>query len=311
MQNRISATGRVSRAEAAFTLIELLVVIAIIAILAAILFPVFAQARDTARKASSLSNMKQWTLAHLMYAQDYDETFCAGSQEIGGVLATPTGFRLSYDWLLQPYVKNWGILQSPADSAGNLFPGVANPSGQPSRRSYGMLGNIGGYRVVRQGSTNIFFGRPMAAIPQPADTMLMVESASYGELTQHSSGVYLGWARGAMIGNTSRSAAPEIVSRHQGGVVVGFTDGHVKWYRLSGSGERRAGTFSFDNGATRLPTFCDGLVLPGYLDINNSGVGFYATGCPGVAAFDAGFWPLGCTPGTNCRPAPIPGEPLN
>ena len=57
-----------------FTLIELLVVIAIIAILAAILFPVFAQARESARKISCLSNMKQLSLGWLMYAQDYDET---------------------------------------------------------------------------------------------------------------------------------------------------------------------------------------------------------------------------------------------
>src|SRR5438034_2561040 len=62
------------RSRGAFTLIELLVVIAIIAILAAILFPVFAQARDKARAASCLSNNKQLTLGFLMYTQDYDET---------------------------------------------------------------------------------------------------------------------------------------------------------------------------------------------------------------------------------------------
>ena len=64
-----------SRTHSAFTLIELLVVIAIIAILAAILFPVFAQARASARKASCISNMKQLALAELMYVQDYDEKY--------------------------------------------------------------------------------------------------------------------------------------------------------------------------------------------------------------------------------------------
>src|SRR5271156_1121304 len=74
--------GRPSRS--AFTLIELLVVIAIIAILAAILFPVFAQAREKARAISCLSNEKQIGLSLLMYVQDYDEQF-------------PTGSKLSYD----------------------------------------------------------------------------------------------------------------------------------------------------------------------------------------------------------------------
>ena len=70
MQSRPKA-----RAHSAFTLIELLVVIAIIAILAAILFPVFAQAREKARGAACLSNVKQMGLAWMMYAQDYDERF--------------------------------------------------------------------------------------------------------------------------------------------------------------------------------------------------------------------------------------------
>jgi prepilin-type N-terminal cleavage/methylation domain-containing protein len=66
----------VKRFNTAFTLIELLVVIAIIAILAAILFPVFARAREQARKTACLSNLKQIGTATLMYAQDYDETLC-------------------------------------------------------------------------------------------------------------------------------------------------------------------------------------------------------------------------------------------
>src|SRR5437899_22610 len=72
-----------------FTLIELLVVIAIIAILAAILFPVFAQARDKARQATCLSNCKQIGLAHMMYAQDYDETFSPSRYNSGS--CTPSG----------------------------------------------------------------------------------------------------------------------------------------------------------------------------------------------------------------------------
>ncbi|MDW8104873.1 MAG: prepilin-type N-terminal cleavage/methylation domain-containing protein [Armatimonadota bacterium] len=86
-----------------FTLIELLVVIAIIAILAAILFPVFAQARENARKAKSISNLKQLALAHNMYAQDYDETLCP---TLGA--GHPDGGLYHWPELVYPYTKNGG-----------------------------------------------------------------------------------------------------------------------------------------------------------------------------------------------------------
>jgi prepilin-type N-terminal cleavage/methylation domain-containing protein len=69
-----------SRTKSGFTLIELLVVIAIIAILAAILFPVFAQAREKARATACLSNLKQLALGWLMYSQDYDEAYPMSAQ---------------------------------------------------------------------------------------------------------------------------------------------------------------------------------------------------------------------------------------
>jgi prepilin-type N-terminal cleavage/methylation domain-containing protein len=99
------------RAATGFTLIELLVVIAIIAILAAILFPVFAQARAQARKTTCISNNKQVGLSELMYTQDYDETFpLLFTPQNQGV---PDGLgATTYTWqnLVQPYSKNWGIM---------------------------------------------------------------------------------------------------------------------------------------------------------------------------------------------------------
>ena len=104
-----------------FTLIELLVVIAIIAILAAILFPVFAKAREAARKTSCLNNMKQIGTGLMMYAQDYDETMVSGTFGTypAGIWGSPQwntwnwGYALS---LLDPYVKNSNVYTCPSDT---------------------------------------------------------------------------------------------------------------------------------------------------------------------------------------------------
>lgn len=112
-RNRVSPGGR-----RAFTLIELLVVIAIISILAAVLFPVFASARERARQSACLTNMKQIGTALLQYVGDYDETLPGASMNVPTAsLSTTTDARIPIDMQLMPYVKSNNIWTCPSDSA--------------------------------------------------------------------------------------------------------------------------------------------------------------------------------------------------
>jgi prepilin-type N-terminal cleavage/methylation domain-containing protein len=109
--------------KAAFTLIELLVVIAIIAILAAILFPVFARARENARKITCISNLKQLGTGVLMYAQDYDEYL---PNNYAGKKDTMLWNDLSGSGLLDPYLKNKQVWFCPSDGP-HVYPGQTTP----------------------------------------------------------------------------------------------------------------------------------------------------------------------------------------
>jgi prepilin-type N-terminal cleavage/methylation domain-containing protein len=108
-----------SRRRSAFTLIELLVVIAIIAILAAILFPVFAKAREKARQATCQSNEKQVGLGLLQYIQDYDEAFPSGqlkpSVGIPAFSSPATGCGIGWAGSVSPYMKSTGVFKCPDD----------------------------------------------------------------------------------------------------------------------------------------------------------------------------------------------------
>lgn len=120
--------------KTAFTLIELLVVIAIIAILAAILFPVFAQAREQARKTVCLSNFKQQALAITMYIQDYDEVFPL-EQRTGSYLANG-GPNDDAFWsnLVQPYIKNYQVYDCPDDPVSDQLRETVETSYPPTNQ---------------------------------------------------------------------------------------------------------------------------------------------------------------------------------
>lgn len=155
--------------KSGFTLIELLVVIAIIAILAAILFPVFAQAREQARKISCLSNVKQIGLGNAMYVQDYDETF-----EIAwGV--PDAGTNGTWVDAIEPYIKN-GSVNEAAGVSWNKSNGIfhcPSDSEGPAVVSYTTNALLTG---AGNAAAGFFAPETLAAIDKPASVVLISES---------------------------------------------------------------------------------------------------------------------------------------
>ena len=196
-----------------FTLIELLVVIAIIAILAAILFPVFAKAREKARQASCSSNLKQLALGALMYAQDYDELLMPLYYDVPDHMSWAVNF-------LQPYVKNMNVVECPSTK----------------ERSYGW-----NYKYLDY--------RPMAALAVPAETVMFCDV----KRCINDTGEYPWSIRVSAPSDFASSTMPPAPfsdeddlplagdstyrprarGTHNGGPEVAFVDGHVKWMRTT------------------------------------------------------------------------------
>lgn len=173
----------------AFTLIELLVVIAIIAILAAILFPVFAQAKASAKAAATLSNMKQVVLGAQMYAGDFDDTMVLGQSwyteaRINGLQFTKDGIPFnSWRSLVYPYTKNFAIFTDPA--APNIYVGSAFSShADMASLIYGNIGinHMGMAPMVYNSSTGTQapIGLSASSISKPAETVYFTEIFNNG-----------------------------------------------------------------------------------------------------------------------------------
>ncbi len=204
MRSRITA-GPAGRHG--FTLIELLVVIAIIAILAAILFPVFARARENARKSTCQSNIKQLALGVLQYAQDYDERLPRHCIQPAG--ADPS----MWTGMVQPYVRNTGVTQCPS-----------NPTPRNAARGCGGYGyNLS---TLANGTAVGCGNRQLADIEKPAGLLMICESGDGTAAT-----AWLGyWTRET---DTADPSYLHPTGRHMEGSNVGFADGHVKWMRQS------------------------------------------------------------------------------
>ncbi len=186
-----------------FTLIELLVVIAIIAILAAILFPVFARAREKARQASCQSNVKQIVLGILMYAQDYDEVLPRNA-----VAGNPVpGASPSIRWPagIMPYVKNTQLFACPSDQASGLV--LNNPYYQPPGNSESSGYGLGCH----------IHGVALGVIAKPAETILIADARSY-----------MVKAYDQTWGSTELAGSRPVYYRHNEMANFGFCDGHAK-----------------------------------------------------------------------------------
>ncbi len=206
-----------------FTLIELLVVIAIIAILAAILFPVFARAREKARQSSCLNNCRQLATAFVMYAQDYDERCMLSgvyipSLAVPGAGGSSDGSNVNWwRYELQPYIKNWQIFLCPSG------PAVGDPS-------------YAGNQLTRHYGFNTYVtGVSLATIQFPAETIAMGDCAHWLSSAGNCHLKAFAWPAQERR-NTSvpcNANQPQnqtdTQTRHNGGSNLCFCDGHAKW----------------------------------------------------------------------------------
>jgi len=223
-----------TKQKSGFTLIELLVVIAIIAILAAILFPVFARARENARRSACLSNLKQIGLGLMQYTQDYDEKMPPAVAYGGQIQTPPNGYFWSntywfWQQIIYPYVKSSEVYFCPSSST---HPRHADGRAAPFYGNYGA-------------NQSTIIGQSLAAFVAPATTYAIMDWG--GNAANHwdpnvpgTSHAQYGFLPGSGPNSPLRSPQRTIVStyqrdfdfgRHFQGINIIFADGHVKWAR--------------------------------------------------------------------------------
>ncbi|MEO7715150.1 MAG: DUF1559 domain-containing protein [Capsulimonas sp.] len=266
------------KSNSGFTLIELLVVIAIIAILAAILFPVFAKAREKARQIACLSNMKQLSLGMMQYTQYYDELLCPSFY----------GYAQGWGGYIYPYVKSTGVYKCPDDSTASKVAGGKTVTPV----SYAMNTDLATF-----GASVYMPGRSLAELNSPSNTVLLFEvsndvadvtkldeganfgssSPPSGYMSASSNGFYdqmngcYGWpgtdscqpknAAGTNWGGGGAQYGGP--ARHTDGANYAATDGHVKYLRPTqiSIGNNANASTNAQNLGTRVAAGTDNMTL--------------------------------------------------
>ncbi|BCM91676.1 hypothetical protein IAD21_03551 [Abditibacteriota bacterium] len=226
-QNIIGRSQNTECRPFAFTLIELLVVIAIIAILAAILFPVFARARENARKASCQSNLKQISLGIMQYTQDYDEAFPLSVVSINDPAA---GVIVGWADAIQPYLKSTQLYQCPSESNAPTSTPI-----QPGYTDYWLNKNAGDG------------GQTLPLLYSPTLTIMLGDSTSTtgAPLANSTARFRTNGCNGAGAAGSDRfspvcGGAGLATNMGGGGIIhlegsnYAFADGHVKWLKNGG-----------------------------------------------------------------------------
>ncbi len=270
---RVKHTHR--RATAGFTLIELLVVIAIIAILAAILFPVFAQAREKARAISCLSNQKQIGLAFMQYVQDYDETFFPfGWNGNDANQADPAGNEMFWTDILFTYTKSKGIYACPNNGSeeqnfgvkGYYPPGGVDPN-QRYQSSYALNEPLFNQDRAKMEGDQVV-PTPLANIASPAEVVLTGEGRyvmswhscqrdpGATKYTAYWNQSTKDWGYGDLTGDLGNL---KTTPRHTGGTNFSFTDGHAKWSKMTVGGNDGGASTSLYHGYFRGAKLTDKL----------------------------------------------------
>jgi prepilin-type N-terminal cleavage/methylation domain-containing protein/prepilin-type processing-associated H-X9-DG protein len=222
-------------AKRGFTLIELLVVIAIIALLAAILFPVFARARENARKSSCANNQKQIALGWLQYAQDYDEQLNLFRSDP----STPLTYTFEWPTLLQPYLKSKQIMVCPS-----------NTSGKHLSYTYSMhvANSVRALSDFKTSSIVPTFADARGTNAILASTPAMESQALYFVYQQGANQAY---GRRINATHVHENSTQGLINAglHMDGANYAYADGHVKWRRGEG-GLPAAGTTTYDGSST-------------------------------------------------------------